>query len=139
LSKLSGLVCSALVATLAAVASSALGAQQPKGQTYHLKPSPQTVAWGYFDSKSPPALRVHSGDTVEIQTLLASAGPEQLEDAGLPPEKVEQSLREIFQKVTDNAPGAAILTGPISVEDAKPGDVDHKATGGKFTRAEIHE
>src|SRR5580692_6768819 len=100
MSKLGGLVCSALVATLATVAISSVGAQQPNGQTYHLKPSPQTVAWGYFDPKSPPALRVHSGDTVEIQTLLASAGPEQLEAAGLPPQQVEQSLREIFQKVT---------------------------------------
>ena len=72
MSKLGGLVCSALVATLVAVASPSVGAQQPKGQTYSLKPSPQTVAWGYYDPKTPPALRVHSGDTIEIQTLLAS-------------------------------------------------------------------
>jgi acetamidase/formamidase len=98
-------------------------AQQPKGQTYSLKPTPQTVAWGYYDARKPPVLRVHSGDTVEIQTLLASASPAQLEAAGLPSDQVEPSLREVFQKVTDKGPGLAILTGPIFVEDAKPGDV----------------
>ncbi|HEX4643263.1 MAG TPA: hypothetical protein VH161_07340, partial [Candidatus Acidoferrales bacterium] len=50
-------------------------AQQPApsyGSSYQLKPSPKTVAWGYYDAKTPPALRVKSGDTVEIQTLVTS-------------------------------------------------------------------
>jgi len=31
--------------------------------TYTLKPTPKTVAWGYYDAKTPPVLRVKSGDT----------------------------------------------------------------------------
>jgi outer membrane biosynthesis protein TonB len=45
-----------------------LAAQQTQAQaTYTLKPTPKTVAWGYYDAKTPPVLRVKSGDTVEIQ------------------------------------------------------------------------
>jgi hypothetical protein len=40
--------------------------------TYTLKPTPKTVAWGYYDAKAAPVLRVKSGDTVDIQTPLAS-------------------------------------------------------------------
>ena len=40
--------------------------------TYTLKPTPKTVAWGYYDAKATPVLRVKSGDTVEIQTPTAS-------------------------------------------------------------------
>jgi len=103
--------------------SSVLAAQQQKPSTYSLKPTPKTVAWGYYDASTPPALRVKSGDTVEIQTLPAGASPTQLESAGVPPDQVEQSLKDIFKEVTNKGPGAHILTGPVYVEDAQPGDV----------------
>jgi acetamidase/formamidase len=90
--------------------------------TYTLKPTPKTVAWGYYDAKTPPVLRVKSGDTVEIQTLITSS-PKRLEDAGVPPEQVEQSLREITDQVKDKGPGGHILTGPIYIEGAEVGDV----------------
>jgi acetamidase/formamidase len=89
---------------------------------YTLKPTPKTVAWGYYDAKAAPVLRVKSGDTVEIQTLITSS-PKRLEDAGLPADQVEQSLRDITAQVTDKGPGGHILTGPIYIEDAQPGDV----------------
>jgi acetamidase/formamidase len=90
--------------------------------TYTLKPTPKTVAWGYYDAKAAPVLRVKSGDTVEIQTLLTNS-PKGLEGAGLPPEQVEQSLRDIFDQVKDKGPGGHILTGPIYIEGAEVGDV----------------
>src|SRR3989475_8184103 len=90
--------------------------------TYTLKPTPKTVAWGYYDAKTPPVLRVKSGDTVEIQTLITSS-PERLEKAGVPPLQVEQSLRDIHDQVKDKGPGGHILTGPIYVEGAEVGDV----------------
>src|SRR5216683_2791000 len=52
-------------------------------EKYSLKPTPKTVAWGYYDAKAAPVLRVKSGDTVEIQTLITST-PKRLEDAGVP-------------------------------------------------------
>src|SRR5438874_8863227 len=87
-----------------------------------LKPTPKTVAWGYYDAKTPPVLRIKSGDTVEIQTLITNS-PQRLEEAGVPPDQVEQSLRDITDQVKDKGPGGHILTGPIYIEDAQPGDV----------------
>src|SRR5258708_878593 len=96
-----------------------LAAQQASTPTYTLKPTAKTVAWGYYDAKAAPVLRVKSGDTVEIQTLITNS-PKRLEDAGLPPDQVEQSLRDITDQVKDKGPGGHILTGPIYIEDAQP-------------------
>jgi len=87
-----------------------------------LKATPKTVAWGYYDAKAAPVLHVKSGDTVEIETLVTNS-PKRLEDAGVPPAQVEQSLRDIYDQVKDKGPGGHILTGPIFVEGAQPGDV----------------
>jgi len=91
-------------------------------KTQTLKPTPKTVAWGYYDAKAAPVLRLKSGDTVEIQTLITNS-PKRLEEAGLPPEQVEQSLRDITDQVKDKGPGGHILTGPVYIEGAEPGDV----------------
>ncbi len=93
-------------------------AQQP----LQLKPTPKTIAWGYYDASTPPVMRIKSGDTVEIQTLITSS-PTRLEGAGVKPADVEQSLRDIWREVTNKGPGGHILTGPIFVEGAEPGDV----------------
>jgi acetamidase/formamidase len=89
---------------------------------YQLKPTPKTVAWGYYYAAAAPVLHIQSGDTVEIQTL-TTASPTLLEAAGLPPGEVEQSLRDIYREVKDKGPGGHILTGPISIAGAEPGDV----------------
>ncbi len=95
-------------------------AQRP---THHLlKPTPKTVAWGYYDAATTPVLRIKSGDTVEAHTLITSTPP-RLEGAGVKPEQVEPALREIFTTVTNKGPGGHILTGPIYIEGAEPGDV----------------
>src|SRR5262245_59945585 len=112
------------IATLLLVLSNECFAQQTAGEngTPKLKPSPKTVAWGYYDASTPPVLRIKSGDTVEVQTLITSS-PQRHESAGLPPEQVEQSLRDIYKEVTNKGPGGHILTGPIFVDGAEPGDV----------------
>ena len=104
---------------------SPIAAQQSGGSAgafYKLKPSPITVTWGYYDAKTPPVLRIKSGDTVEIQTLV-TASPERFENAGMPPDRIEQPLRDIFKEVKDKGPGVHILTGPVYIEGAEPGDV----------------
>src|ERR1041385_488492 len=103
---------------LIALLASTAHAQQP----LQLKPTPKTVAWGYYDASTPPVMRVKSGDTIEIQTLITSS-PTRLEGAGVKPENVEQSLRDIYREVTNKGPGGHILTGPIFVGGAEPGDV----------------
>src|SRR5208282_1145304 len=68
-----------------------------------------------------PVLKIKSGDTVEVQTLITNS-PEGLERALLPPAQVEQALRDVFKEVTDKGPGGHILTGPIHIDGAEPGD-----------------
>jgi len=114
-----------VLAIMLAICVAPLGAQQPAesgGASYQLKPTPKTVTWGYYDAKTPPVLRIKSGDTVEIQTLVTSS-PERFENAGLTPDRIEQPLRDIFKQVKDKGPGVHFLTGPIYIEDAQPGDV----------------
>jgi acetamidase/formamidase len=106
-----------ILITLIVFALSA-GAQQP----LQLKPTPKTIAWGYYDATTPPVMRIKSGDTVEVQTLITSS-PTRLEGAGVKPEDVEQPLRDIWKEVTNKGPGGHILTGPIFIEGAEPGDV----------------
>ncbi|CAN5568971.1 acetamidase/formamidase family protein [soil metagenome] len=86
-----------------------------------LNPTPTTVAWGYYWSETPPALRIASGDYVKLHTLITS-NPERLEGAGLPAAEVEKELRDV-QVVKERGPGGHILTGPIYVEEAEPGDI----------------
>jgi acetamidase/formamidase len=102
-----------------------LEGQRPDGSAgprpHVLKPTPNTVVWGYFDPASKPVLKIKSGETVEVQTLLAGT-PEVLKRGLLPPEEVEPALREIVDLVKDKGTGGHILTGPIYIEDAQPGD-----------------
>lgn len=101
------------------LAQPAAGSSAPK--THDLKPTPKTVMWGYYDSASKPVLRIKSGDMVQVQTLLAGT-PEILQRGLLPPEEVEQALRDIVNEVKDKGAGGHILTGPIYIEGAEPGD-----------------
>ena len=108
--------------TILLVCALCFTAIEAAAQQHQLKATPKTIAWGYYDASTPPVLRIKSGDTVEIQTLITSS-PTRLEAAGVAPEQVEQSLRDIFKEVTNKGPGGHILTGPIYVEGAEPGDV----------------
>src|SRR5262249_54802139 len=91
-------------------------------KTHVLKATPKTVAWGYYDARAKPVLRIKSGDVVQVHTLLTSS-PAMLEGAFLPPREVEQALRDIHREVKDRGPGGHVLTGPIYVEGAEPGNV----------------
>jgi acetamidase/formamidase len=96
-------------------------AADKSAQTHQLKVTPKTVAWGYYDAAAPAVLRIKSGDTVELETLLTNS-PTGLEWAGVKPADVEQSLRDVYKEVTKKGPGGHILTGPIYVEGAERGD-----------------
>ena len=98
--------------------------QQPAdspGKMHVLKATPKTVVWGYYDPASKPVLKIKSGDTVEVQTLLAGS-PEALRSAFLPAEEIEQALLDVFKEVKDKGTGGHILTGPIYIDGAMPGD-----------------
>jgi acetamidase/formamidase len=109
-----------LAAGLAAAAM-ATGLAQPAGKTHRLEATPSTVAYGFYDAAAKPVLRIASGDIIDVDTLLTNT-PRGLERAGVKPEDVQASLRAIVDGVTDKGPGGHILTGPVYVEAAEPGD-----------------
>jgi acetamidase/formamidase len=107
---------------LAVIAALAI-ASPAAAKTYELQPTPETVAWGHYDASDKPVLTIQSGDTVVIHTLLTSS-PTRLEKSGVAPADVEPALRAVFAGVPASArgPGGHILTGPIAIEGAEPGD-----------------
>ncbi len=111
------------LAFMLAIAAAVVSAQtRPK--THRLEATPATVAYGYYWSDAKPVLRIASGDIVDVDTLLTNS-PMGLERAGVPPAQIQQSLKAIVAEVTGDrrGPGGHILTGPIFVEGAQPGDV----------------
>ena len=86
---------------------------------YTLLATPATVSWGYYSSRVNPPLTVKSGDTVKMQTL-STCAPERMQSAGVP---VPQYDLDIHAKVTEKGPGGHILTGPVAIEEAEPGDI----------------
>ena len=90
--------------------------------THRLVAGPETVAFGHYDPAKPGVIRIRSGDFVEVTTMLTS-NPTRLEAMGLPAGEVQPNLRAIYDAVTDRGPGGHVLTGPIHVEGAEPGDV----------------
>ncbi|MHB8303576.1 MAG: acetamidase/formamidase family protein [Acidobacteriaceae bacterium] len=88
-----------------------------------LPASPSTVVWGYYSASAKPALTIHSGDTVRVQTLSTCGSPQRLEKAGVAPVDIPPYVQTIYDQVKDKGPGGHILTGPIAIEDAEPGDV----------------
>jgi acetamidase/formamidase len=91
--------------------------------------TPDTVVWGYISSRVPPVLRIKSGTTVRIDTMShqgLSTGVDPVTyfgRAGIKPEEVLQDAKDIFAKVPrGKGLGVHVLTGPIHIEDAEPGD-----------------
>ena len=111
------------VSLLFSVLSLSLAAQKlgSVSNPYVLNPTAATVAWGYYWSEAAPVLRIHSEDYVRVRTVLTS-NPERLEGAGVPADQVEKELRDV-QAVKERGPGGHVLTGPIYIEEAEPGDV----------------
>jgi acetamidase/formamidase len=110
-----------LAASMSLLAAHSL---QAAPRTHRLEITPGTVAYGYYWSEAQPVLRIASGDIVDVDTLLTNT-PQGLQRAGVAEEKIQASLRAVVEEVTGErrGPGGHILTGPIYVEGAQPGDV----------------
>jgi len=90
--------------------------------THHiLKASCQTVHLGGFSHELEPALVVNSGDSIDVETYTGFY----IYDKA-PPEFLTAELLEICQHLPTErqvGPGPHLLTGPIYVNGAEPGDV----------------
>ena len=97
-------------------------ARSVSAETHELKLSPANVHWGYYDARVPPVLRIASGDTVRVETMVAG-GLERLKLVGVSDSEIPDALKQVEKAVTDRGPGAHPLTGPTYVVGAEPGDV----------------
>jgi acetamidase/formamidase len=87
----------------------------PNGKKLHLLPATlETTQWGWFDNAQPPVLRINSGDSVAMETMMHS------HNQVVPGTTIDQ-----IKKLRTDHPGRGphTLTGPIYVEGAEPGDV----------------
>ena len=102
---------------LSAAVTAARSADTSSARVHQLGASPETCFWGYFDRDMPTVLEIESGDIVEIEAVTHHSGdaPDLLMDEG-----VEVLWQGIPQ--AERGPGAHIMTGPITVADAEPGD-----------------
>jgi len=97
---------------------------------HHLPSNPSTVVSGYFSAETPPVLRVKSGEIVEIDTISGGGAGRPGED----PEKffrdngisldlqVVKDILAIRKEVPPSGIRGHMMTGPIFIEGAMPGD-----------------
>jgi acetamidase/formamidase len=86
---------------------------------HHLPSTPGNVQWGLWDGQLKPVLRIASGDRVIIETL--SGEPDDVPDPSLG-FSVVPGHRDVLESAF-RGPGPHLLTGPIYIERAEPGDV----------------
>ncbi len=85
---------------------------------YHeLKATPETCRWGFFDNSLDPVLTIQSGDIVAFESLAHHCG-----DA--PDLMLDEGTRAVYESIpeSERVPGVHIMTGPIYIEGAEPGD-----------------
>jgi len=92
---------------------------------------PETLSWGWFPLDKAPVLTIASGDTVRIHTL-SHAGATQdehpeasLGDLGVEPHEILSDVIDFWASRNQrprNGRSGHIITGPIALEGAEPGD-----------------
>src|SRR6266849_10865596 len=80
------------------------GGQRLEPKTHRLEATPSTVTYGYYWSEAKPALRIASGDIIDVDTLLTN-NPAGLQTAGVAPEKIQSALKTIVAEVTGDRRG----------------------------------
>ena len=100
---------------------------------HHLRAQPENLSWGWIPTDEPPVLIIQSGDTVRIDTI-SHHGSTQDEDPvdflgryGVQPEEILQDVRDFWAskpgRPREGRTGAHVLTGPIAITGAEPGDM----------------
>jgi len=106
-----------------ALAGAFLAASAAGAAEHTLMPAPGTVHIGYFLATAKPVLTIDSGDIVTLESA-STIVPSVVEESGVvPASAIPQYQRDIFGQVKDRGPGPHILTGPIEIRGAMPGDV----------------
>src|SRR2546425_13095155 len=78
--------------------------QTPTPSVHRLEATPDTIAYGYYWAEAKPVLRIASGDIIDVDTLLTNT-PAGLGRAGVPANKIQDSLKAIVERVTGDRRG----------------------------------
>ena len=88
------------------------------------------MVWGYYGADVPPIATVKDGDAVELQAVnmagLSRKDPKAFfEQHGLPIDEQAQDMFDIIERVKPEPSGLSghMLTGPIYIDGAEPGDI----------------
>jgi acetamidase/formamidase len=97
---------------------------------FHIKSGPETVHWGYLWSAAEPVLRIQPGTTVTIDTVSHEGLLEDQGDPvtffkrfGIPKDEVLADAVAIYAKTQHSGTGPHVVSAPIYIEGAEPGDV----------------
>jgi len=82
-----------------------------------VRPTPESVHWGFQDGKLEPSFEIPDGGTVRVRTIQGGL------DDPVPDHWLADDIREIIESDVPRGPGPHILTGPIAVQGAQVGDV----------------
>jgi len=134
------LICLALATTCAPsadqtpadTAADGEATSQPPEADHFVPSTPDNLSWGWFPIEKEPVLRMQSGETVRINTLThVGAGQSEepvsyLTGLGIPREEILDDVLD-FWTTRDGRPregrSGHVITGPIHVEGAEPGDM----------------
>ena len=119
----SGMVLSGIAFSIGAIAVEQMSAEESlrlvpasklSGKTHILPATMETTQWGWFNNAQPPVMKVNSGDTVVLETMMHSHNQ-------LVPGK---TIEEIKKLRTDHpGRGPHTVTGPIYIEGTETGDL----------------
>ena len=99
---------------------------------YVVRATPENLSWGWFPVDKEPVITVRPGDVVEMHTLtgIGADGPSEpvknLGEIGIAASEVPEEL-VAFWKIRQSRPregrNGHLITGPVYIEGAEPGDV----------------
>ena len=105
---------------------------QPPEPDHFVPSTPDNLSWGWYPIDKDPVLRMQSGETVRVNTLThVGAGQSEepvayLTGLGIPREEILDDVLD-FWATREGRPregrSGHVITGPIHVEGAEPGDV----------------
>ena len=99
---------------------------------YFVESTPENVSWGWYPIDKEPVLTIQSGQTVRMNTLTHVGATQDEEPVayltarGIPREQITQDVLDFWASREGRdreGRSAHVITGPIYVEGAEPGDM----------------
>lgn len=115
---------STAVPPLERTVSTSCGNRASSPRHYKVAASPETVHWGFYSKNLAPVIAVNSQDYVTLETITHHAGDDyERMIAGDPAIESIYNWTAEGQTISNRGPGVHILTGPVYVCGAEPGDI----------------